>query len=189
MIKYEGNIDKIKESVHLANIIYDDVVNWLRLEGNKEFFQGSANVNYQELANIMELFKSKTFYVKTYWYWSRKVNGKFVPSIPNTMFINTRGYAYNSMHSVFNLVYLIFHEHCHFLDNLQDEKFFHHFDNKYKPYKENTAPYVVDAIAEKIILKNYIVDRDDPERDSTLIYPSALIRLKRFFKLLFKINN
>lgn len=178
MFIYLGSNEIIKSSVELANLIYDDVVKELMIVPEQEFFEGSSNVNMGELANIMELHINTPFYVETYWYWSKRVNGKYIPSTPNKMYINTRGYAFNSKDAVFNLVYLMFHEHCHFLDHITPDKFFHHFDNRYKPYKEMTAPYFVDNIAEKIIMKRNEVNRFDKNRDASLIKP-------RFFRRLF----
>lgn len=168
MFIYHGKNKRIIQATVKANDIQDNVIDAI---GENKFDFECSNINNIQLAEIFRKHKSKPLHVNSYWYWSRRVNGKYVQSEPNKMFINTRGYAINdSRHWMANLVSLMYHERTHFLDKLEGECFFNHGvgwnANRYEPWKEATAPFYVDLIAESICggATNEVADRKRSER-------------------------
>jgi hypothetical protein len=132
----------IIESVNAANFIKADLLKHLR-ENKKEFL--SANIDSVKLAELIENDDS-VMDVHTYYYWRSNVLGKFNPAYPNRIYVNT-----NSLpRSIASLVATIHHESIHYLDSKQTDFFFHHGNNRYAKWKEDTAPYYVGGIAYKI---------------------------------------
>lgn len=140
--KYNGSNENIIEAVFIANSIYGDVAA-IVAERDKEFM--NANTSPESIAKTMEK-AGFTMTIKTYWYWRRGVYGYFNPSKPDNIYINTRSLP----RSVPSLVATFYHEMMHALDSRSDTYYFNHGSNYYKPWKENTAPFFVDRVAEEI---------------------------------------
>lgn len=177
MFVYKGKKQKLISMKLLSNSIKNELCKELQKRIDK--FKCS-NINGQDLCNIISQHWEKNFEIKTYWYWRRSVNGMFDASTPNCMYINTRGYAYNG--DLGGLVSLAWHEYVHYLDYLQDEYYFHHESNAYRTWKEETAPYYTDYLAEKII-NNEATDRERAEK--VIYYIPWYKRLWRGIKSIF----
>ena len=114
MFIYHGENLRIKEAVAKANNMGPDIIMSLNDLPDVEFKW--SNVTPKKLGVIIASSKL-VMEVRTYWYWSKNVNGKFLPSQPNIIWINTRGRVFNNINPVDNgipgLISLKWHEKTH----------------------------------------------------------------------------
>jgi len=143
---YYGNNSNIIQAVKRANEIQDQIIKLLNAADVKKFV--SSTIGSSALAHIIAKHSGVTCEVRTYYYWRSKVLGKFVPSQPGIIWLNSNGL---SRRSISGLVCTKWHERIHFLDLLEKGLSFGHDGNTYHAWKEQTAPYFVDYLAEKIV--------------------------------------
>jgi predicted SprT family Zn-dependent metalloprotease len=142
-----------------ANRIYPEVLK--RLKNRSEPFDWSNKVNGRMLARFIEE-SGVQMEVKTYWYWRRRVLGKFVPSQPKVVWLNRKAFPRTEA----SVVATLYHELIHAVDHFNKEYYFHHGSNRYHISKESSAPYYVDAIAESVLGKDS--DREKTTRIVTV---------------------
>lgn len=140
-----NNMD-IAKAVATANSIQTEVIGVLEMPGSK-FHRRQfkcANITGKELAMIMRN-RVGVIEVRQYWYWNSNVLGKYDPSRPDVVWLNSR-----ARQVLGGYVGTLFHELVHYLDGVTKYRYFHHGDNNYERWKEDTAEYYVDAIAEAL---------------------------------------
>lgn len=164
---YKGKNDHVKNSVSLANNIKDEVFS--ELENRTEpFAKSNPPINGKDLVGLfMSVLGVETLEVKTYWYWSRNVLGKFDLANPNVIWLNTR--ALNRSRP--SIVSTLWHEATHFVDGFLNLFEFGHGKgrtaNFYYEWKEDCAPFYVDGVAEYVAR-----ERLDKNRGWNLLDPS-----------------
>lgn len=161
---YNGSNESIIKAVKEANGKSERLASLLFDADVKKF--ECANIGSRELGFIVNTNRNETLEVKTYWYFKKKVLGKFVPSEPKTIWINSNGLAARQVSS---LVSTFWHERIHFLDSISRATFGHDGNTYYK-WKEQTAPYFVDALAEKIAQYNLKEDQMQRTDNANIIY-------------------
>ena len=154
IFEYTGKIELLKEASKKANNIKSEIIR--SLEHSKLTRFRCSNITPAELSDIIRTSKMK-IEIKTYWHWNRNVMGYFDASKPSVININTRSLP----RSVSSLVSTLWHEYIHALDASEEHFYFHHGSNYYRPWKEDTAPFYVDAIAERLAAASDNVPRTD----------------------------
>ena len=178
----ESNLFRVEQSVELANLIHEQIIARLHDAKVKQF--EVSNIGSDQLAHIIANYAGYQCKVRTYWYFRKNVLGKFVPSEPDVVYINSNGLESRRISSI---VCTLWHERIHFLDHLVTTAHFGHNGNRYYKWKEQTAPYFVDYLAEKIVA--YIIGEDQTQRtdnDNVVIYTpwyKKLWNLIRYGKL------
>ena len=170
IFEYTGKIESLKEASKKADNIKSEIVR--SLEHSKITRFRCSNITPAELSDIIRTSKMK-IEIKNYWYWNRNVMGYFDASKPSVININTRSLP----RSVSSLVSTLWHEYIHALDANEKHFYFHHDSNYYELWKEDTAPFYVDAIAEKF---TNLIDQK-PETENTQMMPAPFWKRVLFF--------
>lgn len=143
-VTYEGKRNQIILAVEDANEILNSQIFYDLIDKHPGF-----SCSKKSPKEISELLKDSQMEIevklyKPKWKWS-KVLGYFVKGYPNTVFLNVRK-IYRDTNSITNT---IIHECIHALDNNVNNSIIEFGHNC--GYFDNTAPYEIDNIAEKII--------------------------------------
>jgi len=170
IFEYTGEIESLKEASKQANEIKDEII--YSLERSKTTRFRCSNITPAELSDIIRTSKMK-IEIKTYWYWSRNVFGYFDASKPNVIHINTRSLP----RPIPSLVSTLWHEYIHALDANEKHFYFHHDSNYYELWKEDTAPFYIDGIAERLAAASDNV----PRTDNTKVKSAPLWKRVLFF--------
>lgn len=161
IFKYEGENKLIDEATKIANAIFPQVLRRLEdAEGTIVNSNNRASMSTRDLADEMLNYVDE-MEVHTYYYRNKNVLGMFMPKYPNRIYINENSIP----RSVYSIVATLYHELIHFIDRSSSYDLGHGFGvtaNKYKAWKERTAPFYVDNIAEQVArtyLGGVIIDR------------------------------
>jgi len=148
MIKYRGNNTSVICAVESANELILNNEFLSRIASIDSF--DMANCSGREIVSLIEMFIRKAFgdlevvVYKSKNPWS-KAYGYFNPAQPNKIYLNSR----KLNRSVASIVASLVHELIHYLDSNSDFSFGHKDNNPIG--KENTAPYLIDALAESMM--------------------------------------
>lgn len=175
MLNFKTNVDWLKDDVERANTVVPELIERLKKLGEYKF--KLSDITAIELAEMFEK-SNATLEVKTYWYYSRNVIGKFVPSQPLNIWLNRKAQPRGIEDNVATMI----HEGVHYLDSLTP-KYFGHADNKYKKWKENTAPFYADNLAEQIVLGFDVIQTGT--NTNIVTRPTLWSRIKSFFRRVF----
>jgi len=170
IFEYTGEIESLKKASKQANAIKSSIIR--SLEHSKLTRFRCSNIGPEQLADLIGGSTLK-MEVKTYWYWSRNVFGYFDASKPNVIHINTRSLP----RPIPSLVSTLWHEYIHALDSSVTVLYLHHDSNYYESWKEECAPFYVDAIAERLAAASDNV----PRTDNTKVKSAPLWKRVLFF--------
>lgn len=147
-INYSENNELIRKAVEKANFVLENQNFHQELLSAQNNFDHS-NVNGEVISDLIKATKIEAT-VEIYtskWPWSR-VNGYTVDDGKNKIFLNNR--KLNGALDELDLAATLVHEFIHLVDFENDNFFFGHEGNTSNG-KDNTAPYWIDSLTEKIL--------------------------------------
>lgn len=112
-----------------------------------------SNINGPKLSEIIKqrLMTGRTVTLRSYWYWRRKVAGKYDPTTPGIIYFNKRNLKPKLKKYLYPIIKKsIGHEITHLFDGLSLFEFHHCGVNKYDTWMNRTAPYIVGRLVEKL---------------------------------------
>lgn len=150
------NNKSINTAIEIANEIKEDLVD--ALKEVDVFTFACSNLTNIELAKLIEE-NHLEMNVHSYWSRNRKVLGYFDSRFPFNIYVNRSPFPRTKQ----SLVATFVHEYIHALDHTEKDYFFHHGNNKYVAWKERTAAYFCDNLAEEIVKKKLGVFNTDSD--------------------------
>lgn len=154
MFNYKGKNKIVLEATAKANQIKKDALEAIK-QREEMFLESNPKANGDDLSRwIRGVFDygGQAMEVRLYWYYSRNVLGKFEPSRPSIIWLNSRALIRKRNHkeNISSIVATLWHEAVHYVDNIMKHYNFGHGSNTYELWKEECAPFYIDWIAEKL---------------------------------------
>lgn len=172
--------EKVEDAIEEANKLLQKRDFYNKIESEINF--DMANVSASKISTLIQLSKQNKLYVNLYRSrnpWS-KAYGYFIPSKPDHIYLNTR----KLNRSLGSIVASLIHEMVHYVDNLYPEYSFGHGNNS-PVGKEQTAPYRIDFIAQKIIESIGLPNEPSRRAENSNLYTPWYYRVANWFKKIF----
>ena len=145
MFEYDGNINKLIEATKIANDILMDENFYQKISEKGSF--DMATCTPRVISDYIKTHRNTlTCNVKTYRRSFSRALAYYTSSRPNDININTA----KINRSTGSIVATYIHEYIHMIDDIVDDHYFGHGDNKRKG-KLNTAPYWIDNLSQSIV--------------------------------------
>lgn len=147
-INYSGDNEIVLKAVEKANFVLENNDFHTELAAAQNIFDHS-NVNGAVVSNLIKntQIKATVEIYTSIWRWSR-VNGYTIDNGENKIFLNSR--KLNEAANELNVAATLVHEFLHLVDFENDNFFFGHDGNR-SAGNDNTAPYWIDTLTEKIL--------------------------------------
>ena len=144
---YDGEPEFIGEAVKIANSVLSNEKFYKEIAKKKDFDE--SDITGKVLSNLIKMstVEAQIEIYKSFWPWSAS-NAYTTPQQPDRIRLNER--KFDDITSAEQWAVTIVHEYVHLVDFETAEYDFGHGSNK-RANKENTAPYWVEEVANKII--------------------------------------
>lgn len=174
MIEYEGNITKLIKAKEIANEILMDENFYQKIIEKQSF--DMATCPPQIVADYIKTHRQTLCCnVKTYKKRFSRALAYYTPSRPTDININTA----KINRTTGSIVATFIHEYIHMIDDIIEENYFGHGDNK-RAGKLNTAPYWIDNLSQSIVTG--VTNFKNSESSNIVYKRSFFSRIRRLFK-------